>query len=238
MNRFLVLMGAALALWAAPALAQDDTDAPTSAFDVSGTATLTSDYVFRGVSLSDNDPAVQGSLEVQHVSGVYAGVWGSSIARYAGTHVETDVYGGWRGAAGGLDLDLGAVGYVYPGGHGANYVELAGKAAKTLGPLEAEAGIAWAPSQKTIGGRDNLYLFGSLSSGIPGTPITITADVGHEKGSMAGPSGKKWDWGLTADYVRGPVILSVSYKDSDIRRALDPDKIARSRVMATVTLSF
>jgi uncharacterized protein (TIGR02001 family) len=181
MNRFSVMMSIALMLAASPALAQDSTDAPDSAFDVSGTVSLTSDYVFRGISLSDREPAVQGSLEVQHMSGLYAGMWGSSIARYAGTNVEADIYGGWRGAAGGLDLDLGVVGYLYPGGHGANYVELAGKAARTLGPVELEAGIAWAPSQKAIGGQDNLYVSGALSSGIPGTPFTLTADVGHEK---------------------------------------------------------
>mgnify|MGYP002078605724 CR=1 FL=1 len=238
MNRFSVMMSIALMLAASPALAQDSTDAPDSAFDVSGTVSLTSDYVFRGISLSDREPAVQGSLEVQHMSGLYAGMWGSSIARYAGTNVEADIYGGWRGAAGGLDLDLGVVGYLYPGGHGANYVELAGKAARTLGPVELEAGIAWAPSQKAIGGQDNLYVSGALSSGIPGTPFTLTADVGHESGGMAGPTGKKWDWGLTADYVRGPMTVSVSYKDSNVARALDPDKVARGRLMATVTLSF
>ncbi|MBK8286564.1 MAG: hypothetical protein IPK97_17815 [Ahniella sp.] len=43
------------------------------------TGTLTSDYVFRGVSQSQESAALQGSVEVGHESGFYAGVWGSSV---------------------------------------------------------------------------------------------------------------------------------------------------------------
>ena len=50
-----------------------------------GNINLTSDYVFRGVSLSDNGPAVQGgfdySVDLLKAAGVsgYLGVWGSNV---------------------------------------------------------------------------------------------------------------------------------------------------------------
>lgn len=235
MKLFVAAMMAGSAL---PALAQDETGVPEGAFDVSGSLSVTSDYMFRGISLSGNDPAVQASVEVEHRSGLYAGIWSSSIAKYAGTNVETDIYAGWRGEAAGLELDLGAQAYLYPGGKGGNYVELIGTAGKTLGPVQAEAGVAYSPSQKNIGRQDNLYVFGTLSSGIPGTPLTLTVDGGYENGSLAGPNGRKWDWGLTLDYVRGPFSVSVSYKDSDVARLLDPAKLARGRVVGTVTVTF
>lgn len=220
-----------------PALAQDESDAP-GALDVNASVSVVSDYHFRGLTLSDGDPAVQASLEAEHESGLYAGVWGSSIAKYAGTRVETDVYAGWRGAAAGLDLDLGAQAYLYPGGHGANYVELIGSASKTLGPVELTAGAAWSPSQKAIGSTDNLYLFGALRSGIPGTPVTAIAEWGYEDGGLAGPDGTKWNWSLGAELVVNRLSFGVAWHDTDIHRPLDPDGLAKGRVVASATFSF
>ena len=64
--------------------------------NVSGTLTLVSDYRFRGISLSDEDPALQVSLAVDHESGYYGAVWGSTLddtPLYGA--LELDVYGGW-----------------------------------------------------------------------------------------------------------------------------------------------
>ena len=100
---------ASLAALAAPTAiyAQEAPDADgEDAFDLTTTLTATSDYRFRGVSLSQNDPAAQASVELAHKSGFYAGAWGSTIK--GGTaDVELDLYGGWRGSDGGL---WGAVG--------------------------------------------------------------------------------------------------------------------------------
>lgn len=232
------LIALAAMLLPAAAQAQEETDPPASGLDISATATVTSNYVFRGVSLSDNDPAVQGSIEVEHSSGLYAGTWASSIARYAGTNAELDLYAGWRPQMGAIDLDLGVVAYLYPGGKGGNYSELAGSAGYTIGPVELRAGAAWAPSQKNIGHDDNLYLFTSASTGVPGTPVTLTADLGRERGSLAGPTGRKWDWGLGAEWVRERLTLGVAYRDSSIKRSDDPDRLAKGRVTGSVSLSF
>ena len=69
---------------AAPAVAED-APAPASDFTVTGGATLTSDYRFRGVSQTDKRFAVQGTIGVSHSSGFYVGTWGSSIDDYVAT---------------------------------------------------------------------------------------------------------------------------------------------------------
>ena len=46
---------------------------------VSGSAAVTTDYMFRGVSQTGNDAAVQASMTFGHKSGAYASVWGSSV---------------------------------------------------------------------------------------------------------------------------------------------------------------
>ena len=59
-------------LLAAPAFAQEESD-----ITVSGNVALVSEYRFRGVDLSDSDPAIQGGISVSHSSGLYVGTWGS-----------------------------------------------------------------------------------------------------------------------------------------------------------------
>jgi uncharacterized protein (TIGR02001 family) len=52
---------------------------PAAAAEFSGYATLTSDYVKRGVSQSDSDVAVQLGLDLSFDSGFFVGAWGSTV---------------------------------------------------------------------------------------------------------------------------------------------------------------
>ena len=63
---------------ATPALADDDGLGLT----INGSATVVSDYRFRGISQTNRKFAVQGSLTVSHESGFYVSAWGSSIDDY------------------------------------------------------------------------------------------------------------------------------------------------------------
>ncbi len=64
--------------------------------------TLTSDYVYRGVSQSDGDPAIQGGFEFEADRGGFVGLWASSVQFSEATPRETprdlelDLYAGWR----------------------------------------------------------------------------------------------------------------------------------------------
>ena len=98
--------------------------AGSAAATVSGTAALTSDYVFRGVSQTNGDPAIQAGFEWTD-AGFYAGAWGSNIswlsnvstdAAKISSSLELDAYAGFRGAIGdGVTFDVGAIYYWYPG---------------------------------------------------------------------------------------------------------------------------
>lgn len=70
------------------------------ASDFSGTAALTSDYVWRGASQSDGDPAVQAGFKLAGASGIYVQVWGSSVEFAPETRASTefDLVAGWSGA--------------------------------------------------------------------------------------------------------------------------------------------
>src|SRR3546814_4237167 len=68
-----MLLAAAAFPSAAPA--QDE---GVDAITVSGSATVVSDYRFRGFSQSDEEAAIQGGITVSHGSGLYLGTWGRS----------------------------------------------------------------------------------------------------------------------------------------------------------------
>lgn len=217
----------ALALYAAPALA-DETD-PPSAITVSGSATVVSDYRFRGISQTDKDFAVQGSITVSHDSGIYATVWGSSIDDYvaAGSDQEIDLVVGFKKeVASGTTIDVGVTYYYYPGaekfvpGYNSDFFEPYASITHTFGPVTGKVSAAYAPKQSALsvgfGKEDNLYIAGDLSAGIPTTPVTISAHVGHSFGPSYLTIGDEYtDWNIGLSYVAGPVTFGVSYVDTD-----------------------
>lgn len=72
---------------------------PALAGNPSGSATVTSDYVFRGISQSQADPALQAGVRVDTTSGVYAALWASTVHFASAPDASTEVDGvlGWRG---------------------------------------------------------------------------------------------------------------------------------------------
>jgi uncharacterized protein (TIGR02001 family) len=52
----------------------------TALADISGNVGMTSDYVFRGISQTDNQMAIQGGLDYEHPSGLYVGTWASNVS--------------------------------------------------------------------------------------------------------------------------------------------------------------
>jgi len=84
---------------------------------VGGLLGVTSDYVLRGVSQSDGDPAAQGEAHYRFSPGWSAGLWASQVRLRPG-HVtaELDAYLQWRATLSeSFDLSATATHYSYPG---------------------------------------------------------------------------------------------------------------------------
>jgi uncharacterized protein (TIGR02001 family) len=235
---------AGIGLAATPAFA-DETD-PPAAITVTGNVALTTDYRFRGVSLSGGDPAIQGGITATHESGFYVGTWSSSISGgpiYG--NQELDLFAGIGGkVTEGLNFDLGLLYYAYPSGHvgHANYFEPYASLSTTVGPAAVKFGVAYAWDQKSLGNADNLYLFTNVDVGIPDTPVTINGHLGYTDGVLgpdilAGGSDKSdidWSIGATAK-VYGPLSLSVAYIGVGGKKV---DSLTDDTVVATLTASF
>ena len=69
-------------------------------------------------------PAIQGGLDYAFGdSGFYVGNWNSSVNWLKGNSIEMDVYGGYKFKAGPMDMDVGALTYIYPGNTSGNTTE-------------------------------------------------------------------------------------------------------------------
>ena len=95
---------------------------PTPEHTLTGNVGLYSQYVFRGLTQTDRDPAIQGGFDYAHSSGLYAGTWASNIswlrdggAYRSGGSLEWDFYGGWKPTYGDFTFDIGTLYYWYPG---------------------------------------------------------------------------------------------------------------------------
>ncbi|MES2988433.1 MAG: TorF family putative porin [Pseudomonadota bacterium] len=215
------LSALALATAAAPAMAQDATD-PAPAITITGSATVVSDYRFRGFSQSNEEAAIQGGFTVAHESGFYIGTWGSSIGFNNGT--EIDVYGGFtKEITPGLTGDIGATLYLYPGSANTSVIEPYIALTGTLGPASLKGGVAFAPSgQTSLGGDSGVYLYGDLAVAVPNTPIKFKAHGGYAESDsfLGGADGEVFDYSIGAEVTWKALTLGVSYVNTDAPRAL------------------
>jgi len=159
-----------------------------SEWSVSGNIALTSDYVFRGYTQTDGDPAIQGGFDVGHSSGLFAGVWGSNVEsdpaapiNYDGANVELDVYLGWKGKItdSGLELTAKALRFMYPG---------------------------------TDYSSNNSNEF-SLNLGYDFTVATLRGSINYSDDYFG--TGKAWYWDTAVMVPLGPVKLSLQAGRSD-----------------------
>ena len=115
------LASSILILLPAVALAADAAPTPTHTFTPN--IGVVSDYLFRGVSQTHGGAALQGGVDYAHASGLYAGIWGSTITWVKDANgkgsTEVDIYGGYKNtfAGGDWNYDVGLITYNYPG-HG------------------------------------------------------------------------------------------------------------------------
>ena len=114
---------AVLGALAAPSFVFAADAAPAPDLTVAYNVGLYSQYIFRGLTQTNNNPAIQGGIDLTHSSGFYLGAWASNVnwtvdsTYYTSGSLEVDLYGGYRYNFGdsGLGIDVGALQYLYPG---------------------------------------------------------------------------------------------------------------------------
>ena len=189
-----------------------------SAQEVSANVAMTTDYRFRGASLSDETIAIQGGFDLAFDSGFYVGTWGSSIEPVGNSEMELDFFAGYGGSLSeSLSYDVGVIGYFYPGAEDVAYGEVYGSLTGMIGLFETTGTIAYAPEQDNLGDDDNLYLNLSGSAPLGDSGLTFTMGVGYETGAFGdldGDGDDKIDFTLAFGGSAYGVDWSIAYIDT------------------------
>lgn len=214
---------------------------PPSPHTITANVGIYSNYIFRGISQTGGDVALQGGIDYTHSSGFYLGTWGSNVGwiedyqGYGSGNVEIDVYGGYRGAFGssGVTYDLGAIQYIYPG---KRYNSATAITAVDADTTEIYVGLGWKwftakysyyISDEVFGfpnadGSD--YLDISASVPIGETGLTVGAHWGTFQ--FDNNSAQDYDdWKISLAYdlgklskVTSGMTIGVMYTDTDANR--------------------
>lgn len=190
-----------------------------------------SDERRRGLSWSDGDPVLRGSVSVPvaeglSLDGAATTLWGGD--RHGGADAVLDLGATYAKQLGGWRLTAEGRYHLFPGASRASngnwgYGEVGAIAGFALGPASVDLGARYAPRQSAIGG-DNLYMSASSAFAIPGTPFTLSGHVGRSSGDVRDPAkaarlrpdGGYWDHGVALDWYQGRWSAGLRYADTDI----------------------
>lgn len=204
---------------AVPAHAQY-AEGPTATIEVA------SDERRRGLSWSDGDPVVRGTVSVPlaeglSLDGVAVSLWDNQ--RHGGADAVVDLGATYVRQIGGWRLSAEGRYHLFPGASDQGYGEVGAGAGFLIGPASVDLNASYAPKQSSIGG-DNLYLSAAAAVGVPGTPLTVSARIGRSSGDVRDPvpaarlrpDGAYWDHGVSVDYLKGRWFAGLRYANSSI----------------------
>lgn len=200
------------------------------AVEVSGDLTFVSDYAFRGISQTEEAPAIQGGLTLAADSGFYLSVWGSSVDFGGQGTLELDVLLGWSGdIAEDWSADVGIMRYGYPNTEfeGSNFWELYGSVSYN----DFTLGLAY--SDDYYGNAGNYYyVYAGYSLAVTDN-LSVDFHIGHNE-LRDDSSASYLDYGITLSTEVMGLGLSLAYIDTDIKDC----NLCDSRVVFGVSKSF
>ena len=239
-----VLASGFLALSFSVAQAEDGSDRP----EFSANVALTTDYVFRGFSQTEEGPAIQGGFDMSYRM-LYVGVWASNLDFGSDNNgndianIEIDVYAGIKHKFGAVEADLGVIYYAYPGAEDAgnefDYVEIKFGLSGDLNDRVSLSGtIYYSPEYFGETGETLTYeggvsvelgTYGGFSPTFSATyGYTDFLDTAFSAGSYA-----YWNAGVEIGFLE-KFALDLRYWDTDVSNVDNADE----RFVATVSSSW
>lgn len=180
-----------------------------SASPFSATFGVTTDYVFRGVSQTDNGPAFQAGATYTSPIGVYATVWGSNVDfGEGGPNFEVDYNIGWnKDLSDSWNIDLGVNRYTYTGSsHGYGNIDYNEYLAKLSwkGPVVVSGLLGYADDYSNTGAKQT---YANLEASYEiGNGFSVGASAGYTTIKE-----KANEWPRRSDYYDGSVSVSKGF---------------------------
>ena len=166
-----------------------------SPWDIAFGASITNNYLFRGVSQSNRNPSVTAYFEPRYNVNpnlqLYVGTAFNSISFANRAAAEVDIYGGIRPTFGPVAFDFGVWGYLYPGGQcidavqgggvlcapGANALVNANVMKKDVSYYEAYAKVTYTFNDYFALGGNAYYSPNFLNFGTDGVYASVTGKL-------------------------------------------------------------
>lgn len=204
-----------------------------SANDIEANVAMSTDYVFRGFSQTNEEPAISGGLDYGFESGFYVGTWASNVNFASETSTEIDLYAGYSFEVGdGIGLDFTYIYFVYPGDDDDfNYSEFVG--AVSFGDL----GLSLVYSPDYFGSDASaLVLNADYSIGL-GENLSLDLHAGYsdvDEEDFFGDTDSYLDYSVGLSTSAKGLDLSLTFFGTDI----DDVDAADSRLVFSVGKSF
>ena len=224
---------------------------------------ITTDYIFRGISQTSANPALQGGIDYAHASGLYAGIWGSNVSwitdfgATGSASLELDTYFGFRNTLDNeFSYDVGFIRYNYPG----SYTPVAGTAKADTDEVYMAAGYKWISAKFSYGLGQFLtvpgasgthYLEANANVPLGDSGFTFGAHIGKQtyKGSaadglaLAGFDPTYRDYKLSVSKDFSGFVVTLAYTDTNARAGgfyttLAGKDLARSTAVLSVSRAF
>ncbi len=208
------------------------------AAEVSGNVALASDYVYRGVSQTNEEAAIQGGFDIEGESGLYVGVWASNIA-FDGS-IEIDIYAGYGGEfSEDLGFDIGVLHYGYPNDAGPNdssFDEIYG----SLSYQDLTVGVAYSNDFFFESGTAT-YIYIDYSLPLPndfGLDLHYANQAIDDNATFGAPDYAEYSVGLSR--TMADIDLSLTWYDTDLSNAdcFGGSNVCESRVVFGLSKSL
>lgn len=192
------------------------------------------DYIFRGLSQTNNQPQVFAGADVTIAKIGYAGTWWSNIDFGDSADTEYDLYFGVKPTLGPVTFDFGAIRYGYIKDHNDwTYWEVKAAGSVPVGPATVGAAFYYSPNTTGPGNINAYYYELNAAMPIKDTKFSVSGAVGRQE--LQGP-GDYTTWNLGVGYaVNDTVGLDFRYWDTDTSAY---GKLGKARFVAGLKATF
>jgi len=200
MNKLLPTLCAAAGIIAGTLTSAQAQEIANTGASFSANIGITNNYVWRGITQTDDDFAVQGGVDVEFDNGLSFGAWASNVDWGAGD-IELDLYGSFAiPLTDMMSANFGGIVYLYPdqpSGFDANFFEFNGGLDFDLGPAALSTSVAFSPD---VGGDTTWYFNAGL--GVPiGEYFELFGSVGY------------YEWETIPDFIDYAMGVSATYEN-------------------------
>lgn len=210
-------------------------------FDFSGNVEVVSDYVYRGISQTDENPALQGNIDLNY-DDFKVGVWGSNVdfGEDANANIELDFYTAYTKTFDKLSWENGLIYYFYPGAESdfhLDYGDIYSNVYYDFDKFEINAGLTYSPDFSGNSG-ETYYPNVGISFGLL-YDLKFKASMGRQivQDNINAEVPDYTDWGLELSYPWEDFTIKLKYADSDIEKDFCPD-ICGARGIISVAKAF